>query len=212
MLWLVVCSSSILPLQVGFLFCFFLCLLFCFQLMTKNTFSYNSGIFTTGLTICGTRKLCPAILEWFFVFFPPKPFFNNLLCFSFFCCLFFSSVFPFNIPRSTPFEITLSFCFFALSLLPLFFLHWCFFASNKFPDIPFWNPTRFHFWWFGSSLLHSWMILFSGLVFPSFLFFLLVFVFFVVVVVTCVFTFGVSLLRFSFCSFLFCFGCVCCLV
>ena len=112
-------------------------------------------------------------------FFSPKTLFSKTHSVCHFLLFLFSSVFPFNIPCScVPQSLFRQYsrCVsLALSLLHLSFLCFCFFPSNHFPAIPFSNPPCFHFLSFGSSILPVYMILFSGLVFPS-LFFLLVFV------------------------------------
>ena len=156
----------------------------------------------------------PEIREMFCSFFTPKPFsehsrFVIISCLFFFFCFSFSTIQCFFFLHQPLLRYHFCFLSFVLSLLPLSFLYWCFFSSNKFPDIPFSNPTCFNFWLFGSLIvLHIWM-LFSGLVFPSLLF-LLAFVWFSCGCAFRLFISGVSLLRFFFlCWFLFCFGCFC---
>ena len=88
----------------------------------------------TGLTICDTQQLCPVLLETLFALFlsPTSPCSKPFSVSRLFVVSSFSSVIPFKIPcfglfgpSSTPFEMTFSSYFFALSLLPLSFLRLC---------------------------------------------------------------------------------------
>ena len=99
MLWLDLCSSFLLPLQVGFLFCFFLSLVLLSD-YDQNTFSllfwcfYNGAYYLWYMKTvsCNFRDTCSS------VFSSQSPFFKTRLCFSFIVVSSFSSVFPFKIP------------------------------------------------------------------------------------------------------------------
>ena len=103
----------IYPFLAGWFFVCFSCVsCSAFSLWPKTRFPCNSGVSTTGLTICDTRRLCPAILD-FFLRFPPKALFQNPSLF--FCCQFFCL--PFQHSTFNPFWDNIVILFFDLSLL-----------------------------------------------------------------------------------------------
>ena len=71
------------------------------------------------------------------------------LLFSFFFCLpFQNSTFAFFLSPINPFSenVTVFLLLYGSLFSSLSLLHFCFFPSNKLPDIPFSSPSCFHVW------------------------------------------------------------------